>query len=101
MNDGAEPKTNDPRPCTCHPDDNPPVPCAHQYALTQCRMVSVLKSIADIPTVGSAVVRADNDWIEMRGFTIKDAKHFIRSSIIDDARAVLAMLNVEPDRKPS
>jgi len=25
------------RPCTCHPDDNPPVPCARQYALTECR----------------------------------------------------------------
>ena len=25
------------RPCTCHPDDNPPIPCAKQYALAQCR----------------------------------------------------------------
>ena len=25
------------RPCTCHPDDNPPVPCARKYALTECR----------------------------------------------------------------
>jgi len=25
------------RPCTCHPDDNPPVPCARQYALSECR----------------------------------------------------------------
>ncbi len=27
----------DPRDCTCHPDDNPPVPCAKQYALSECR----------------------------------------------------------------
>ena len=27
----------DPRPCTCHPDDNPPVPCAQKYALSECR----------------------------------------------------------------
>lgn len=26
-----------PRSCTCHPDDNPPVPCAEKYALTECR----------------------------------------------------------------
>jgi hypothetical protein len=26
-----------PRPCTCHPDDNPPVPCQHRYAITECR----------------------------------------------------------------
>lgn len=24
-------------PCTCHPDDNPPVPCQKQYALSECR----------------------------------------------------------------
>lgn len=25
------------RPCTCHPDDNPPVPCPRRYALNECR----------------------------------------------------------------
>lgn len=25
------------RPCTCHPDDNPPVPCPGKYALSECR----------------------------------------------------------------
>ncbi len=25
------------RACTCHPDDNPPVPCAQKYALSECR----------------------------------------------------------------
>ncbi len=25
------------RPCTCHPDDNPPVPCAKKYALSECK----------------------------------------------------------------
>ncbi len=24
------------RPCTCHPDDNPPTPCARKYALSDC-----------------------------------------------------------------
>ena len=28
---------SEPRPCTCHPDDNPPVPCAQKYALNECR----------------------------------------------------------------
>jgi hypothetical protein len=27
----------DNRPCTCHPDDNPPRPCARRYSLTECR----------------------------------------------------------------
>lgn len=25
------------RPCTCHPDDNPPTPCPRNYALQECR----------------------------------------------------------------
>jgi hypothetical protein len=25
------------KPCTCHPDDNPPRPCPRKYALTECR----------------------------------------------------------------
>lgn len=28
------------RACTCHPDDNPPVPCAQKYALSECRAAS-------------------------------------------------------------
>lgn len=28
------------RPCTCHPDDNPPVPCAKQYAYSDCLAIS-------------------------------------------------------------
>ena len=25
------------RSCTCHPDDDPPVPCAQRYASSECR----------------------------------------------------------------
>jgi hypothetical protein len=25
------------RPCTCHPSDNPPDPCARKYALSECK----------------------------------------------------------------
>jgi hypothetical protein len=28
------------RNCTCHPDDNPPRPCARQYALNECRQAA-------------------------------------------------------------
>jgi hypothetical protein len=27
---------SEPHPCTCHPDDNPPVPCAQRYAYSEC-----------------------------------------------------------------
>lgn len=26
----------DTRSCTCHPDDNPPQPCARKYAFSDC-----------------------------------------------------------------
>jgi hypothetical protein len=32
----------DARPCTCHPDDNPPQPCARKYALTECCIAAEL-----------------------------------------------------------
>lgn len=35
MNDQAE------RTCTCHPWDNPPVPCAQRYALTECVQAAI------------------------------------------------------------
>jgi hypothetical protein len=33
------------RACTCHPDDNPPVPCAQQYALSECREVEAGRAV--------------------------------------------------------
>lgn len=29
------------RPCTCHPQDNPPSPCAEKYALSECRIAAL------------------------------------------------------------
>ena len=34
--DGWDRIFGDKRPCTCHPEDNPPVPCARKYALSEC-----------------------------------------------------------------
>lgn len=31
------------RPCTCHPDDHPPVPCPRKYALSECRAADRLR----------------------------------------------------------
>ena len=30
------------RTCTCHPDDNPPVPCPRKFALRDCRRSALL-----------------------------------------------------------
>jgi hypothetical protein len=36
------------RQCTCHPSDNPPVPCAKKYALSECRAHERFREFADI-----------------------------------------------------
>lgn len=39
--EAAERNTAEPeKPCTCHPDDNPPRPCPKKYALNECRAAS-------------------------------------------------------------
>lgn len=43
----------DTRKCTCHPDDNPPYPCAKKYALTDCK----------IEEMASALERAEHELI--------------------------------------
>ena len=35
------------QPCTCHPDDNPPVPCAQKYALSECREAPQREPLSD------------------------------------------------------
>jgi len=35
------------RPCTCHPGDGPPTPCAKQYALSECKAVAAAKTTAE------------------------------------------------------
>lgn len=31
------------RPCTCHPDDDPPAPCPRMYSLADCRRAVALR----------------------------------------------------------
>lgn len=45
------------RPCTCHPDDNPPQPCARRYALAECRAASEAR-----PELTPAAYRVECRW---------------------------------------
>jgi hypothetical protein len=38
-------------PCTCHPDDNPPVPCTRQYAYSECVQVALQLRIKELEAV--------------------------------------------------
>lgn len=40
--------TEAPKPCTCHPEDNPPVPCEQKYALSECRNARQVRRVYDI-----------------------------------------------------
>ena len=37
------------RPCTCHPDDSPPNPCAERYALAECRAAAQAETAQAAP----------------------------------------------------
>jgi hypothetical protein len=37
----------EPKPCTCHPDDHPPVPCARRYALQACQARRLIEDNED------------------------------------------------------
>ena len=41
------------RPCTCHPDDNPPKPCPKRYALSDCRAAAKTNTAPDFPFGGA------------------------------------------------
>jgi dATP/dGTP diphosphohydrolase len=34
-------------PCTCHPDDNPPVPCPRRYAYGECVEAALTQAVVD------------------------------------------------------
>lgn len=42
----ASPSPGTVRPCTCHPDDNPPVPCPRMYALHDCRRAAAKSGVS-------------------------------------------------------
>lgn len=69
MTDEQPPSVADAKPCTCHPDDNPPVPCAKQYALSECRSVADAAGAKDAEASFNAFAdRYDldsNEWLDM------------------------------------
>lgn len=52
------------RPCTCHPDDNPPIPCPRMYALQDCRRAAALA--AEIESLRARLAEAERDAVRYR-----------------------------------
>lgn len=85
----AEPK-REPRPCTCHPDDNPPVPCAQKYALNECRATRSGPDEAQIEARDALL-----DFISENGTASEGVQHYLDRYV----RAALAQ--VEQEREPN
>jgi hypothetical protein len=59
MSEMPETNTDPARPCTCHPDDNPPTPCPKQYALQDCRYVAeIIKLRVEVERLRDAAHKA-------------------------------------------
>ncbi len=62
----------EPRPCTCHPDDNPPVPCAQKYALNECRATRSGPDEAQIEARDALL-----DFISENGTASEGVQHYL------------------------
>lgn len=60
MNEDQAVNNPDPRKCTCHPDDKPPVPCPRKYALTDCRVAELLHAVDHVICFDNDPERRDN-----------------------------------------
>ena len=79
-----EGKNTDARTCTCHPDDNPPVPCARQYAYHECVAAERLWALRDMVDAFEGYVRSDMQTKAM--LRAKDALPSLhREAIAEDA----------------
>ena len=56
------PKPEPPRMCTCHPDDNPPNPCAEKYAYSEC-----VKPEPSADLVKPETMAAAEEWWDKHG----------------------------------
>lgn len=68
-----------PRPCTCHPDDSPPVPCPQKFALSECRSAA-----PDAKTV-EAIMALHNDAMGADAVgdieTVKSSEAALRAAV--------------------
>jgi hypothetical protein len=55
------------KPCTCHPDDNPPRPCPQRYALTECRQAALAQNAQ-----GKGIPHPDDVAVDCFAFAMKE-----------------------------
>lgn len=82
VDQAAQVAVENPRRCTCHPDDKPPQPCPHKYALTHCRAADIGRRLR------FAITTAMNDDLSEVG-TEKRKRHCDRLDVMSEAAAFL------------
>ena len=63
------------KPCTCHPDDNPPVPCPHKYALNECRAAAAPSPKAPAASAQKEVITNETPKCPEGGFCTGNCSH--------------------------
>jgi hypothetical protein len=71
---------NTDRPCTCHPDDNPPIPCARQYALRECIAAAADRAAREECAAICKGIK-DTHWDSERGYGAELCEEEIRETI--------------------
>lgn len=51
------------RLCTCHPSDNPPVPCARRYALGDCKAADYDRLRAEVEALQARIAEDDKLFV--------------------------------------
>lgn len=88
MNDVPQVTNNDPRTCTCHPSDHPPIPCPRKFALHDCRVSALLAAAAPF---------AEHDWMDadLEDDNCKLTRHSGKITVGDWRRLRIAINHLE------
>ena len=87
------------RPCTCHPDDSPPVPCPQKYALAECRAAT-----DQTPETDALVNEGESLYLEQGGALTHDQRDdlFTKAIMLSgnlERRLSAANVALEAERK--
>lgn len=85
-------------PCTCHPDDNSPIPCARQGPYSECVRVASKRQIGGDHYKDMAIQPIEyilaNGLPFIEGAVIKYASRWRRKGGVDDLRKAIHMLEL-------
>jgi hypothetical protein len=76
------------RPCTCHPADNPPIPCQEQYAFEECMKMAKKRVTPSFAKWEPPAKFLRQSPPEHRGIPFAEDKDYIKMDTFDKAVAI-------------